>query len=151
MNTKSILQSAAVAAANAYAATAAIPYVGPILAPVAAAAAYAGVMAFDVISAEGGAGTIPADGTMAVLHENEMVLPASIANPLRSNLASSSMSSSTANSGNTTSLNFAPVISIAGNADNQTLTPALEQSASQMYNYIQQTYGRNGALTLPGR
>jgi hypothetical protein len=144
-----IANSAHVAASGAYAAVAGIPYIGPVLAPAAAAAAYAGVMAFDVISAEGGAGNIAADGTMAILHENEMVLPASIASPLRDQLASSG-SSNTENNGGSMSLTYAPQISItSGGAAN--IDSTLAQSAQQMYTYFQQNYFRNGALTLPGR
>src|SRR2546429_5346257 len=47
-----IKEDAGAAAAGAYKAIVGIPYVGPILAPIAAAVAYGGVMAFD--SAEGG-------------------------------------------------------------------------------------------------
>lgn len=75
------------AASGAFSAVAGIPYVGPILAPVAAATAFAAVMAFDVFSARGGF-DIPAGlNPMTQLHEREMVLPASIAEPLRNNLS----------------------------------------------------------------
>jgi hypothetical protein len=80
--------SAAVAAAGAYAAIAKIAYVGPILAPLAAAAALAGVIALgkSIFSAEGGMGQVPYDGAMFELHKDEMVLPASLATPMRSML-----------------------------------------------------------------
>lgn len=84
---KEIASKAYEAAAGAYNAVVGIPYIGPVLAPVAAATAYAGVMAFDVISAEGGMGNVPGDDMPALLHRNEMVLPASIANPLRESLS----------------------------------------------------------------
>jgi hypothetical protein len=75
------------AAAGAFSAVAGIPIVGPILAPAAAVAAFAAVMAYDVFSAEGGF-DIPAGlNPVTQLHEREMVLPASIAEPLRSGLA----------------------------------------------------------------
>jgi len=75
------------AASGAFSAVAGIPYVGPILAPVAAATAFAAVMAFDVFSARGGF-DIPAGlNPVTQLHEREMVLPASIADPLRAGLA----------------------------------------------------------------
>ncbi len=70
------------AAAGAFSAVAGIPYVGPVLAPAAAAAAYTAVMGFEVLSAEGGT-VIPAGvNPLAQLHEKEMVLPANIAQPL---------------------------------------------------------------------
>lgn len=87
--------SAAVAAAGAYAAIVKIAYVGPILAPLAAAAALAGVMALgkSIFSAEGGMGQVPYDGAMFELHKDEMVLPASLATPMRSMLLGSSATS----------------------------------------------------------
>ena len=78
-----IMNNAYTAATGAYSAVAGIPIVGPFLAPVAAATAFAGVMAFDVISAAGGMDKVPFDGMPAILHANEMVLPAHVANPLR--------------------------------------------------------------------
>lgn len=83
-----ILNYAWTAAAGAFSAMAGIPYIGPLLAVGAAAAAIAAVMgiAGNIMSAEGGFGTVPADGTMTELHKNEMVLPAKFANPLRNML-----------------------------------------------------------------
>jgi len=82
----SVFGDANKAAAGAFSAVAGIPYVGPILAPAAAVAAFAAVMAYDVFSAEGGF-DIPAGlNPMTQLHEREMVLPASIAEPLRAGL-----------------------------------------------------------------
>lgn len=76
---------ATVAAAGAYAATAVIPYVGPMLAPGAAATAYGAVMAMEsgltIGSAEGGAYEV--GGGFFELHKQEMVLPAHIASRLR--------------------------------------------------------------------
>jgi hypothetical protein len=83
----SVFGDANKAAAGAFSAVAGIPIVGPILAPAAAVAAFTAVMAYDVFSAEGGF-DIPAGlNPMTQLHEREMVLPASIAEPLRSGLA----------------------------------------------------------------
>jgi hypothetical protein len=73
-----IMTDAKGAAAGAYNATVGIPYVGPFLAPAAAAVAFAGVMAF----AEGGWDRVPSD-QVAMIHKNEMVLPAHIAEPVR--------------------------------------------------------------------
>ncbi len=76
------------AATGAYAAIAGIPYVGPFLAPAAAAAALYGVYALgkNMFSAEGGFGSVPYDGAVTELHKEEMVLPARYANPLREGL-----------------------------------------------------------------
>lgn len=73
------------AAAGAYAALASIPIIGPVLAPAAAIAALGAVLGFagSIFSAEGGWGQVPQDGMMTKLHENEMVLPAQYATPLR--------------------------------------------------------------------
>jgi hypothetical protein len=75
---------AAAAAAGAYAATAAIPFVGPELAPAAAAEAYASVMAFEgMASAAGGFYQVPGD-MVANIHKDEMVLPSWAAKGVRS-------------------------------------------------------------------
>jgi hypothetical protein len=79
----SVIGDAYRAAAGTYASVAEIPIVGPFLAPAAAAAAFAAVGAFDVFSAEGGWDRVPKGGALTMLHENEMVLPAGIAAPLR--------------------------------------------------------------------
>lgn len=83
-----ILNYAWTAAAGAFSAMAGIPYIGPILAVAAGAAAVAAVMGFagNLFSAEGGFGSVPADGTITELHKEEMVLPAKFANPLRNML-----------------------------------------------------------------
>lgn len=85
-----ISASAARAGAGAFAATAAIPFVGPALAPAAGAAAYAGAMSYAsglaVASAARGF-DIPANlNPMTQLHAREMVLPADIAEPMRAQL-----------------------------------------------------------------
>jgi hypothetical protein len=94
-----IAHHAAVAFAGAYAAISAIPFIGPALAPIAAAAAFAGVIMIgkSVLSAEGGMGNVPYDNAPFLLHKNEMVLPASIASPLRGALSSGSFAPQAAN------------------------------------------------------
>jgi hypothetical protein len=81
---KDIAIKAYQAAAGAYAAIAAIPYAGPVLAPAAAAGALAAVFAFgkSIASAEGGWDQVPGD-QIAQLHKNEMVLSAPYATGLR--------------------------------------------------------------------
>jgi hypothetical protein len=61
------LSDAKTAAAGAYAATAGVPFIGPVLAPAAAAGAFAAVAAFDV-----GADSVPSTG-LAMVHRNEMI------------------------------------------------------------------------------
>lgn len=86
---KQVFMLAKQAAANAWKAVVGIPIVGPVLAPIAAAASFAGVMAF--ASAEGGwdvpggggAGVDGRGGRPAIIHPREMVLPAQIADTVR--------------------------------------------------------------------
>lgn len=76
-----IRKDAGAGAAAAYKAVVGIPYVGPFLAPAAAAVAYAGILAFD--SAEGGY-DIPAGLNPVVqTHAREMILPAPVADTVR--------------------------------------------------------------------
>ena len=82
---KWIMTEAAKAAAGAFNALVSIPYVGPALAVGASIAAFAAVskLVSSVASAEGGWERVPADGMQTILHKDEMVLPARIANPMR--------------------------------------------------------------------
>lgn len=82
-----VRSAASVAAGKAYAAVVGIPVVGPVLAPAAAATAYAGVLAFLPSAAKGydiPAGTNP----LTQLHEREMVLPADLADKVRNSTGS---------------------------------------------------------------
>jgi hypothetical protein len=76
------------AAASAWASISAIPVVGPFLAPAVAAGVVASVIALGMhmSSAAGGWDNVPSD-QIAQIHKQEMILPASIANPLRSAIA----------------------------------------------------------------
>ena len=79
-----IKANAASAASGAYNAVVAIPYVGPILAPAAAAVAYAGVLAFGSMASASGGYDIPAGvNPLTQLHQREMVLPAKYADAIR--------------------------------------------------------------------
>lgn len=83
---------AATSAAGAFSSTVVIPFIGPVSAPVAAAAALAAVLGFGaLISARGGQERVPYDGQITELHKDEMVLPAWIANPLRSSIGGGSL------------------------------------------------------------
>lgn len=81
---KELAGNAYAAAGSAYKAIVGIPYVGPFLAPAAAATAFAGVMAFGGgISAEGGY-DIPANVNPIVqTHAREMILPEKYADTIR--------------------------------------------------------------------
>jgi hypothetical protein len=76
---------AATAGAGAYAATAVIPVIGPALAPAAAAAAYAGAMTYQLLvpAAKQGFDIPQGVNPLTQLHEQEMVLPAPLANAVR--------------------------------------------------------------------
>jgi hypothetical protein len=80
-----ITSAAATGAAKAYQAIVGIPIVGPVLAPIAAGVAFAGIEAFSgmISSAQGGWERVPMDGMMTELHKDEMVLPKHIADPMR--------------------------------------------------------------------
>ncbi len=80
---KKKLSDAKSAARGAYSATSDIPIVGPFLAPLAAAGAFAAVMAFRQ------GGIVPTDA-MALVHQNEMVLPQHISNFIMNAAGSSS-------------------------------------------------------------
>jgi hypothetical protein len=74
-DTTSVLASAKTGAAAAYSSTAAIPIIGPVLAPAAAAAAFGAILAFD--SFETGTPYVPKTGPY-LLHEGEEVRPANV-------------------------------------------------------------------------
>lgn len=109
----SILGHAGSAAAAVYDDVAQIPYVGWILAPAAAAAAFAGVAAF---SAAGGWGEVPYDGALTTLHKQEMVLPASLAVPMRAMLQGGAFSTLN-NTSNSTSVAGAPTVNVSFTAN----------------------------------
>lgn len=156
-----IANSAAQAAAGAFAAIARIPYVGPFLAPAAAAAALVGVLSFgaNVVSARGGLDRVAADGQMAELHKDEMVLPANIASPLREAIAGWTVAGSSANSVNAavgagsmitsnsntsdTKLVYSPTISNASGS----LDAMLKRDAGAMRKWLREEV-RKGRLSL---
>ena len=82
---KNIMNYAWEAMAGAYKAIAGIPYIGPALAPVAAGAAFAGVVgiASSIASARNGFDIPAGMNPMTQLHEKEMVLPQKQADAVR--------------------------------------------------------------------
>ena len=79
-----ILDNAAVAGSGAYAATAMIPYIGPFMAPGAAATAYEGAASFAAGLSAAGGYDIPAGVNPVVqAHQKEMILPEKQANVIR--------------------------------------------------------------------
>jgi hypothetical protein len=89
MATSDITTKAAQAAAGAFAATAAIPYVGPFLAPAAAAEADASVMAFTAQIASAAGGMVVDKDQLAMVHEDEMVLPKNISQGINEKILNS--------------------------------------------------------------
>lgn len=83
-----VMLAAKTAGAKAFQSVVGIPVIGPILAPIAAAAAFVGVMAF---SAEGGA-VLPNHESMLLAHPQEMVLPKSISVGLQNLISSGGLS-----------------------------------------------------------
>ena len=82
--------NAAIAGSAAYASTAAIPIVGPELAPAVAWTAYGGAMSFAGLTGLAtGAWDLPGD-MVAQLHKGEMVVPRTFAEDFRANGANAS-------------------------------------------------------------
>lgn len=91
--------SAAEGAAAAYASAAAIPVVGWSMAPAVAAEAYSNILGFEALNAFAAGGIVP-DDSLAFVHKNEMVLPASLSSGL------SQMIGAGDRGGNNLSVNF---------------------------------------------
>ncbi len=80
---KDMLINAEGAAAKAFKAAMELPFpINAVVAPIAAAGAFAGVMALGAVSAEGGA-DLPNYNTVGMLHPREMVLPRGLADKIR--------------------------------------------------------------------
>ena len=85
---KTVLNEAVKAAAGAYSAFSNVPLIGPLLGAAAAAATFTAVEAFGALASAAGGYDIPSGvNPLVQAHANEMILPASIANPLRAQLA----------------------------------------------------------------
>lgn len=102
---KTVSQEAVKAAAKVYSATAGIPVVGPVLAPVAAGAAFAAVMGFEALASfDTGTMAVPKTG-IAMLHANESVLPPPQTEVLREALGGGSSQRSNLTVHNETNIN----------------------------------------------
>lgn len=148
--TTSITANAATAASGAAASQAMIPFAGPALAAASAAAILALVMGFTkLVSASGGYDIPSGTNPLTQLHEEEMVLPKNIANPLRSMLSAPQRSnvggmaaaagdmvrSETNNKTNSTTAEFkyAPTINAGGNPS---LESMLSREGAQMRRWL---------------
>jgi hypothetical protein len=118
----SVMDDASKAAAATYASVSEIPVVGWIMAPVAAAAAFAGTMAFAEQGFDIPAGVNP----ITQLHQREMVLPAKHADVIRNLANTSGGNSSTANSMN------APVTVNISAVDAQSVKKLFQQHGSTL-------------------
>jgi hypothetical protein len=132
-----VIADAAKAFSGTYASVAQIPYVGWILAPIAASAAFVAVAAYEsMASFEGGTDYVPRD-MPAFIHQGEAVLNTSDAASYRSG------DSNTAS----VSLHYAPTFSGATPAGIPAQAPA---EADNFKSYVW-NLTRNGSLRLPGR
>jgi hypothetical protein len=140
-----IEMAAAVAAANAYAANAALPPVALAAAELAwgTTMAYASGLGGGLASAAGGWDRVPYDGALTELHKDEMVLPASIASPLRQSLAGGGV---TAGAGASMHFHFAPVVS----AVDATGVDQLLQQHQDVFIKNVRNWHRNGKLGPKG-
>ncbi|MGH8402577.1 MAG: hypothetical protein ACRESO_04110, partial [Gammaproteobacteria bacterium] len=90
----SITTNAAVGASGAASSVAGIPFVGWVSFAEVGALALAEILAYkSMVSAAGGWDRVPYDGAHTILHQDEMVLPAQIANPMRHLAESGNMAS----------------------------------------------------------
>jgi len=136
---------AAVAAVAASASVAAIPLIGWSMAPEVAAATYANGMAYATLaSAAGGWDQVPYDGALTELHKDEMVLPASIASPLRQSLAQPQARAG--GQGTTMQFQFAPTVS----AIDATGVDQLLQQHQDIFIKNVRNWHRNGKLGSKG-
>jgi hypothetical protein len=109
-NLKQIKSDAAAAAGAAYRAMAGIPP-APLWGIAAGAAAFAGVMAFEGLASAAGGYDIPTGvNPLTQLHQQEMVLPARLANPLRDALGGGGALGARGAGGDTHHITYAPQI-----------------------------------------
>jgi hypothetical protein len=143
-NLKKIQSDAAAAAGAAYKAMAGIPP-APLWGIAAGAAAYAGVMAFEGMASAAGGFDIPAGvNPITQLHQREMVLPASLANPMRNFFGGSGASAPAAIAGGAgpslsggagdAHLHYAPTINAPGQ---QSLKQMLTDQGADMISFVQ--------------
>ena len=145
---QTVLGHAYSAAAAVYDDVSQIPYVGWVLAPPAAAAAFVAVAAFGggIPSFDVGAYDLPSD-TLAMVHKGEMIIPSSIANDMRAGLGGSGGLGSL-------SMAYSPTINAnaagAGGLTMDHMNRLMRNSHQQMAGYAR-SIGRNGGLSMPMR
>lgn len=122
--------NAAKAASGAYSALAGIPYVGPIIAPIGAAVAYAGTMAF----AEKGA-LLDRD-RLVFAHKDEQILPANLSRGIQDIIANGKAG------GGDVNLNYSPTVNAP---QHKSLGQLLGDESSTMLSWINARV-RDGSL-----
>ncbi|HLY07616.1 MAG TPA: hypothetical protein VKR31_17855 [Rhizomicrobium sp.] len=143
-----ISDAAGVAGANAFAATAAIPVVGPELAPAAGAAAASEALSFSsFLSLATGAWELKSDA-LAQLHKGEMVVPENFASGLRAMAGPSGLDAGRAGDVDRPAagvhMNYAPTINAREPAS---LKQMLVTESSEMLAWLSRQF-RNGALRV---
>jgi hypothetical protein len=123
-----IASSAAEGGAAAYASAAAIPVIGWSIAPAVAADAYSNILGFEALNAFAAGGIVP-DDSLAFVHRNEMVLPASLSSGL------SEMIASDAQSGGNIHVNF----SVAA-TDSKSFEGRLQEHADTLVRVIKRAW-----------
>jgi hypothetical protein len=119
------LSDAKVAAANAYASASAIPFVGPVLAPAAAAAAFAGVMAFEH------GGEIPGSGAVPIIgHGGETVVTKALTDQVKNHTGG--------NAGHTVHIHMGDVSAL----DSDGISEVLTTHADKIQNHVTEALRR---------
>jgi hypothetical protein len=146
-----IANDAAKAASSTYAAVAAIPVVGPFLAPAAAAGAAVAVFGFEALtSAAGGQWQVYKDGQLTELHKDEMVMPAHLANPMRA--AVSSIASGGGGSESRQVPSSTPDVHFHVHAnDTRSVQAWLNENGEHIARTLQRVWRNNGHLAPMGR
>lgn len=134
-NVSEVMGAAAVAFANAYAATAAIPIVGPELAPSVAAGAYATVASMAPLASAAGGMVLDRDQLVSA-HKKEMILPAYLSQGIEKMITNN-------NGTGGVNLQYSPTIN---SKDHKSLKEMLSQESSEMLSWLKEM-GRNGALS----
>ena len=129
-----IQTDAAIAAANTYNATSAIPLIGPALAPAAAAVAYAAVMAFESFEAGGVVSGMHGMPVPIMAHAGERVLSAP-----QTQSFERMVNSTTSNSRNS-HLNYSP--NISGVVDKNMFKSLLNDHASEIHSIMRQGWNQ---------
>src|SRR6266481_183876 len=129
------LTAAKTAASNTYASVSGVPIIGPVLAPVAAGAAFAAVEAFEH-------GGLHEQTGIALMHKKEMTLPAHLSEFVQGAAAKAS-SGGSEGAGRGVTVNYQPHINTLSSAG---MSDALDKHGAQIISYAKK-YGRQTNTT----